>query len=744
MLLSLRNELPIMNRLLKFLLIAVAAIVGIGLVAAIAFMMFFDPNDFRDDISGQVSKATGREFVIEGDLSVSLFPWLAVEVGRSELGNAEGFGELPFATFDQARLSVRLLPLLIRQEVAVGTATLDALKLNLQVAANGANNWEDLATAGEEVPDATTMPEDDSAAPAALDIANVRITNANISYRDAQAGSAYTISALTLETDRIAMGEPFGLDAGFDFTAEPGELGGRLEIDGTVTLGEAFASLMLDNLTVAGEVRGLAAEPTDLRLGARSIAVDTDAETVSMGEIDLDALGLSVTALVEPFSYAGDLAVEANIRVLPFSLKDLMQTLGSESPVTADPAALTRVAFAANAAISETAARLTNLSLDLDDTTLTGQLSVPLTEDGRLEFTLAADSIDLDRYMAPAGEVPAADSGSTDDDIEIPVDLIRAVKARGTVTLERATLAGMLFEDLEVGLDSAEGRLRMHPISAKLFEGTYSGDVRIDATTATPSISVNEKIADVSLTPLAQAMFEQENISGTISGAFALSGRGQNLAQIRSDLDGTMAFALEDGAWEGTDVWYQLRSARALFKQESPPERSNPPRTEFTSVVATGTVTDGVFRNDDLLAELPFLQLTGNGTVDLVKAEVDYGMQARVLERPEFATGATDSELADFTEAVIPLRISGPLASPSIRPDIDGMLRAEVKKVVDEKRDELQDKLLERLLGGDKAPADAADAAEASETGKPGDDPAEEEKDVEDKLKDSLRRLFDQ
>ncbi len=744
MLPSLRNGFSRMSRVLKFLLIAVAAIVGIGIVAAIAFVVFFDPNDFRDRISQQVTKSTGREFVIEGDLAVSLFPWLAVEIGRSELGNAEGFGAEPFATFDQARLSVRLLPLLLRQEVAVGTATLDALVLNLQVAANGTTNWEDLATAGEDVPDTATMPEDDSAAPAALDIANVRVTNANISYRDAQAGSAYTISALTFETDRIAIGEPFGLDAGFDFTAEPGDLGGRLEIDGTVTLGEAFTSLMLDNLTVAGEVLGLAAEPTDLRLGARSIAVDMDAETVSVGEIDLDAMNVSVTALVEPFSYAGDLALQANIRVLPFSLKDLMQTLGSEPPVTADPAALTRVAFAADAAIGETAARLTNLSLNLDDTTLTGQLSVPLTEEGRLEFTLAADSIELDRYMAPA-DAEAAESGSTDtDDIEIPVDLIRALKARGTVTLERATLAGMLFEDLEVGLDSADGRLRIHPISAKLFEGTYSGDVRIDTTTATPSISVNEKIADVSLTPLAQAMFEQQNISGTISGAFALSGRGQNLAQIRSDLDGTMAFALEDGAWEGTDVWYQLRSARALFKQESPPERRNPPRTEFTSVVATGTVTKGVFRNSDLLAELPFLQLTGNGTVDLVKAEVDYGMQARVLERPEFATGATDSELADFTEAVIPLRISGPLASPSIRPDIDGMLRAEVQKVVEEKRDELRDRLVNRLLGGDRTPAAAADGVEATETGEPGDAPAEEKKDVEDQLKDSLRRLFDQ
>jgi AsmA protein len=745
MLPGLRNRFPYMSRLLKFLLIAVAAVVGIGIAAAVAFMLFFDPNDFRDTISAEVRKATGREFAIEGDLAVSLFPWLAVEVGRSELGNAEGFGPEPFATFDQARLSVRLLPLLFRQEIAVGTATLDALVLNLQVAENGSNNWQDLAAAGEETP-VEEVEADADRAPAALDIANVQVSDARISYRDAQAGSAYTVSALSLATGRIAMGEAFDLDAEFDFAAEPGELAGHLAIDGTVTLGEAFANLLLDNLTIAGEVRGLAAEPTELRLGARSIGVDMNAETVSPGEIDLDVLGLSLTANTEPFSYAGDLAVQAAVRVLPFSLKELMRKLGTEPPVTADPAALTQVAFAANAALSESAMRLTDLSLELDDTTLSGQLSVPLTEDGRLEFALAADSIDVDNYMAPADAAAAdADSGSSGD-IEIPVDLIRSLKARGTLTLERATLSGMLFEDLELGLDSADGRMRMHPIGATLFEGTYSGDVRIDASTATPSISVDEKITAVNLTPLARAMFEQENISGTVSGAFALSGRGRDLAQIRRDLDGTMTFELADGAWEGTDVWHQLRSARALFKKEQPPERSNPPRTEFTSIFATGTVNDGVFSNNDLLAELPFLRLTGNGTVDLVEAEVDYGLQARVLERPEFVTEASSTELEDFTEAVIPLRISGPLASPSIRPDIEGMLRAEVKQAVEKKRDELRDRLMDRLLGGDEA---AAEGEEGAGTGAGnGEDidekQPEEEKDPKDQLKDSLRRLFDQ
>ena len=70
-----------MARLIKILLIALAAVVGVVAVAAIGLLLFFDPNDFRDRISASVKNQTGRDLVIQGDLSLSLFPWIAVEVG---------------------------------------------------------------------------------------------------------------------------------------------------------------------------------------------------------------------------------------------------------------------------------------------------------------------------------------------------------------------------------------------------------------------------------------------------------------------------------------------------------------------------------------------------------------------------------------------------------------------------------------------------------------------------------------
>ena len=729
-----------MARLLKVVSIFIAAIVGVGVLASVALFLFFDANSFRDTISAAVKEETGRDLVIAGDIKLSLFPWVAVNVGRTELGNAEGFSDELFLSFDEAKLSVRLMPLIFQQEVKVGTASLAGLDVNLAIAADGSSNWEDLAGAGGEEQTSTTSSSGDAPV---IDVANIEVSGANVAYVDAQAGSSYAISNLNFETGRIAANVPIDIAAEFDFASTPGELGGHVAIRGTTTMTDGAAQLSIAGLNVAADLRGVVAEPTQLNFDARQIELDTVARSVAPGELDLSVLGLSMSADVAPFSYAGTPEPSATLRVAEFSLKDLMQVLDIDPPATADPDAMRRVSFSANAKAGSTALSLESMTLDLDDSTMTGSLSVPTTNAGMLEFDLNVDSIALDRYMAPA-DSSAASADDAASDVEIPADLIRTLKAKGSFTIDRATLSGMEFANLTLGVDANDGRLRLHPLAADFYDGSYEGDVRIDASGDVPAISANENINNVNLASMARAMFDQDNISGTINGSFVLGGRGQSLNAIRQDLDGNMSLELADGAWEGTDVWYQLRRARALFRQEQPPEPSLPARTEFSSVTATGVVTDGVFRNDDFLAELPFLQLTGAGMVDLNSTEVDYGLEVRVLERPEFMASATQAELDDFTKTVVPLKITGLISAPSVRPDIEGIFRGQVEDAIEEKKTELKNELFNRLLGGSNEPVDGAAGDETPADGA-AEPPAEEEpEDLEDQLKkELLKKIFE-
>lgn len=715
-----------MARLVKFLLVAVAAIVGVGVIASVALYLFFDPNDFRDEIATAVQESTGRELTIEGDLSLSVFPWIAVDIGRTTLGNAQGFGDEPFLSFDRARLSVRLIPLLLRQDIAIGTASLDGLVVNLAVAKNGTSNWDDLTEQGTDSTDDAA--EDAGGGSGALDVANFSISNANLSYVDAQAGSSTKLSNLSIFTGRIAAGSPFDFETEFDFESKPGDMGGKIFISGRTTLKEAFAGLTISGLNVSGTLSGLVDKPAEFNFDAREIDADLDASRLTLGEMDLSALGLGISANVKPFSWSGPTRIDASLRVADFSLKDLMQALGTEPPATVDPNAMQKVSFNADATITDQSIDLKSLTMKLDDTTMTGTLSLPMTETGALRFDLAADEINVDAYMAPADPDAAAANTGENADIEIPVDMIRALNANGKARLKKALLSGMVFENLELGLQSAGGKLRLHPVSAELFEGTYQGDVRIDASGKVPSLSVNERIDAVSMKSLAKAMFDNDRISGTIRGSFVLSGAGATLSAIQRDLDGNLSFELLDGQVDGVDVWQQIRSARAMLRGEQAPTARSPARTEFSTIKVQGPVADGVFTNNDFLAEIPFIRLTGSGTADIAAATLDYSMQARVVEKPEFAGQVSDAELADYTQAVIPLKITGPFASPSIKPDVNALLRKELEKQ--------GNKLIDKLLGGEKKPAEPAEGEEA------GEEQPEEEKSPEDLVKDKLKDLF--
>ena len=134
-----------MNRPLKIFLWVIAGLAAVFAVAAIAFLFLFDANNFKKDVERVVKESTGRELVIAGDVSVQIFPWLAVGIGEARLGNAPGFGDEPFAAFDSVTLSVQMMPLIFQRQVVVGTAEIDGLQLNLAARADGTDNWSDLA-----------------------------------------------------------------------------------------------------------------------------------------------------------------------------------------------------------------------------------------------------------------------------------------------------------------------------------------------------------------------------------------------------------------------------------------------------------------------------------------------------------------------------------------------------------------------------------------------------------------------
>ena len=127
----------------------VVFLIVIVIAGLIALPFFIDPNDYKDEISREVEKVTGRNLTLQGDIGLSVFPWIALDLGPLSLSNAEGFKADTFAKVQAAEIRIKLIPLL-KKQLEMDTIILDGLVLNLETDKSGKTNWDDLVK-----PDAT-------------------------------------------------------------------------------------------------------------------------------------------------------------------------------------------------------------------------------------------------------------------------------------------------------------------------------------------------------------------------------------------------------------------------------------------------------------------------------------------------------------------------------------------------------------------------------------------------------------
>ncbi len=672
-----------MGRPLKILGIILGAVVALFVLIGVAVSLLFDPNDYKDQIAKAVEDRTGRALTLEGDLELKVFPWLKIGVGPASLSNAAGFGDRSFASIDGAALSLQIMPLL-SGKVAIGEATLTGLELNLARNAAGVSNWEDLSRAAEAEP--AESPAADSGPPPSvdLDIAGISVTDAVVTWRDASAGQSFDLTDFDFEAAGIGGDKTFPLSLGFNLAMD--EVAVSVTAAGNTRMNLAANAYQLTDfeIVLSGEGAAWPAGEDEIRLSFEQLAADLNDQTMALSDLELALLGLTVRGTLDGTRIIDDFTLRGNVAI---DLPDPKGTLAAlDVPLeTADPDVLQKVSAQAQVQLAARQQMLEDVSIQLDDSALTGSLGM---QGEKIVFDLTVDQINLDRYLPPPaeGEAAPADTGSIDE-VDLPVEVIKTLSADGRLRVGEARLSGLRFDDVDLQLTAGNGQVRLVPRSA-LYGGSYQGDIRIKAEGSAARLSLDERIENVDLNPLGTDLAGVDRVSGRVEGRFTLSALGSNLGEMRQALNGNLSFALADGAWEGVDLWHEVRKAQALFKKSAAPAApEGPPRTPFSDVSATALVKDGIVTNQDLKARLPFLALTGAGTVDLVAQQMDYDLTATVLDKPEIAA---DEAVADLSGRELPLTIKGPLASPSVGVDFGALAKQEAERKV---KDALTEKL---------------------------------------------------
>ncbi|MGH8461196.1 MAG: AsmA family protein [Stenotrophobium sp.] len=710
-----------MSRPLKILLMIVGAIVGLFIIAAITLPLLFNPNNYRKQLTVEISKQVHRDLTL-GDIKLSVFPWLQLKLSNVTLGNAPGFGPQPFAQAQEISVGVKLLPLLFDHKVETSTITLDGLHLNLAKNAKGGNNWSDLSQNEESKP--KPQPKENNSGSVDLNninISGIEIDDAAISYADAQSGKQYGIEHLNLKTGTLHDGKPFDVKLSLTLNSAAPQATAQLSLDGQVLANSGIKTYHVSGLSLDAKLSGAAVPggKQDVQLGG-DLDFNQASGAMKFSKGELQAAGLTLSTEITGENLLGDAPkLSGPVTIKSFSPRIIMTNLGITAPVTSNRNALTDASFSAEYSGSFKSAMLNSINLKLDQTSITGNLGISDFATQAISFGLKADQLDADGYMAPKADNKTGDSdtGTKKGDInatKIPTGALDALNIDGTVDIGSLKLSGLKLNDVHLKIAGPKGSAKQQTLTARLYGGQM---VQSSHFGGGKTLAMKTQLKTIDAGPLLKDFLGKDYVSGIGSVDLDVTGAGDTVGNLRKTLNGTVGFNLQNGAVKGFNLGQIIRSAQAIIAGQTPSAADNTQKeTDFASLSASGKISNGVLRSDNLDAKSPIFRLTGAGQVDLAKETIDYLAKPTIVES---STGQGGKNLSDLRGVTIPIQLSGNLFAPQYKLQLNDVLKqkavSEIQKQLDAHKDELNKKLggqlgdqlgnaLSNLLGGGSKP----------------------------------------
>lgn len=390
----------------------------ITLTLTVVLVAFFwvvnlDPNEHKAYIADKFRDSTGLELELNGDIAVSLYPWLGVTVDDVVVHNAPGFSDTPLLESEQAAVRVKLLPMLDR-EYQIDTIRLVGTRIHLETNAAGMSNWNSAMPASQGTTAAT--PGDDGQALNDLVIGGVDIRNAALTYDDRFNDVSYAINGLSVSTGELVYGEPVDLTLGFDASATRPALATTVSLTGTVLYDLDNQRYDLSPLAITGTLTG-ANVPGGSAAYALNTAISLDlaSERLTLRDFSLSALDAQVNANINGNGIAGDSPVyQVNLAAAGNDLAVLFQVLENDALV-AQINNLDSKAFRINALVESSpnagTLKVSDLDATLLDATISGDIDARnLQADPIVNGAINARGPDLPTLLEVAGSLQGRDS----------------------------------------------------------------------------------------------------------------------------------------------------------------------------------------------------------------------------------------------------------------------------------------------------------------------------------------------
>lgn len=683
---------------MKLFLKIFLAIVLLLLIAMTGAVLLFDPNDYKADIISLAKEKTGRDLSIPGDISLSVFPWIGIELGKVELGNAQGFSEQPFAKINRLQVRAKFWPL-FEKRLEADTLVIAGLTLNLEKNAQGTSNWDDLmqknnAESAAPANAKTAKPgANASTALAAFAINGIEITDSHLNWNDQVQKQKIAIKDLQLKIGQLKPGSRIPLQTQFRFQQK--DLDAAIDFTSQIMFSEDFKQFSFYETNLETKVKLAAFKKIQSpQLKSALIKLDLDKQTASSQALSLAVSSVNLHTQFSAKQIMTQPQFNGQLKISAFNPHSVAENLDIALPVFADSKALTHVSAELDLAGSLEQVNISRLKMKLDDTLLEGSATVKLAP---LDSTvnLLVDNINLDRYLPEASDdkSPGTKESNIAEAALIPVALLSTLNLEADVKVNQFQIKNTHWSKLLLHLSSKsqakQASVQINPLKMTGYGSTINSAFTIQAKNNDATVTGDMTIKNLQSGALLKDFMGIDKLKGLASISADINSKGITLPQLKQNLNGKLKLSLHDGIITGFDLNHQRQSLDAKLKGKAAPPAPVPVQTEFAELTATAIINKGILNNDDLRAATPFTRVAGKGTVHIPEERLNYIVSVKFTN-----TADVKNNIPYDNMDAIPLDtiITGTFSKPEIKIDYQKVLQQIAKKELKVQERKLKEK----------------------------------------------------
>jgi AsmA protein len=714
-----------MKRALKYIGLGLGAIVLLLIVALVSIPLFFNANDFKPQLISLVKAQTGATLTIKGPMDWSFFPVLGLSIKEAALVAPNAAEQPAFAQLNRVVAGVKVMPLLSGR-VAIDSLQIDGLVLNLSTNPQGVANWQFLTQAAhyqtksssQQQPStqqstsghgATEQPGTEKLA---LAIAKLALTHSAVHYVDQRTGQKVSIDNLDVYGSDVQLERPFPVKVDWQLVTNQPSMEINNSLSGRLTLNLNQQRYGLDQLVLDSQLSGepFGGKTVELKVKG-NLAADVKNQQVSLTDLSGQLAnlvltgGLKVQSFDQP-QFTGQLAIAQ------FSPRQLLASLG-QSYQPASSKVLEKASLTTDIGGLANSLQLQNLRFDLDDSQLTGQAGISNLKTGAMDFDLALNKLNVDQYLPKStsttpsnqAKVKAPADQATAAATPLPVDFIRQLKLAGQLTIGQLIFANINNQQVKLALQADGGTVRLKELSSRLYGGQLQASGTLAAQGDQLRVNLNQSLSQTNIQPLLKDVLDVNLLSGHLTSQANLTTYGKTQQQLLPHLRGRVNLSVRDGVLDTGDTLERLsnnlnRLAGPLLGSKLTLLKD---RNAF-KVISTGlTINRGVATINQFLGDFNQAQVTGEGTVNLVKQATDSYFYLKL--DPSLIGGKAKF----LAEQKWPVHCQGPFTAGAklCGPDTKKMGRLLEDVVKQQAVGQLEKRLKERLTGkgdqGDKS-----------------------------------------